>query len=254
MFSYCLGIYIWLCWKLNLKEIVFLSQDHNQLDLTELNHNVSCLVWGSAYQAHIHYIWSSMATGGSSELPDAFDYTGHLFFFFFFFKKLCFSRPMVFKSQCTSESPEKNLCFVKTQIASFQESLVLEAWMNSWIISSLRFPLYFCVGHFFSLIISSDLNLSRLTSNLLSFIKYLIKNIIRRFSFLWAQSTDVYICGHCLTLLYVNTSPDIHHVIPFRTCISCHASLCFIGRVSKHVRFSLCLMNEFTHAVPRNIC
>lgn len=83
MFSYCLGIYIWLCWKLNLQEIVFLSQDHNQLDLTELNHNVSCLVWGSAYQAHIHYIWSSMATGGSSELPDAFDYTGHLFFFSF---------------------------------------------------------------------------------------------------------------------------------------------------------------------------
>lgn len=113
---------IMLVRKLILKEIVFLSQDHNQLDLTELNHNVSCLVWGSAYQAHIHYIWSSMATGGSSELPDAFDYPGHLFFFLFFFKKLCFSRPMVFKSQCTSESPEKNLCFVKTQIASFQES------------------------------------------------------------------------------------------------------------------------------------
>lgn len=234
--------------KLNLKEIVFLSQDHNQLDLTELNHNVSCLVWGSAYQAHIHYIWSSMATGGFWLHGTSF------FFFLFFFKKLCFSRPMVFKSQRTSESPEKNLCFVKTQIASSQESLALEAWVNSWIISSIRFPLYFCVGHFFSLIISSDLNLSRLTSNLLSFIKYLIKNIIRRFSFLWAQSTGVYICGHCLTLLYVNTSPDIHHVIPFRTCISCHASLCFIGRVSKHFRFSLCLMNEFTHAVPRNIC
>lgn len=109
--------------KLNLKEIVFLSQDHNQLDLTELNHNVSCLVWGSAYQAHIHYIWSSMATGG-------FWLHGTSFFFFFSFLRSFAFPGQWFSSLSVHQNHLRRICVLLRHRLLHPKSLWL--WRLGW--------------------------------------------------------------------------------------------------------------------------